>query len=80
MNVDLEYDYAEALKRQGHKQTDIDALRSALESCSFVPKSITNKQVRSFFVTKVQIGNFENLKVFETENVQTKKLESKIVF
>lgn len=46
MNVDLEYDYVEALKRQGHKQADVDALRSALQQVPVVPKSITNKQVR----------------------------------
>lgn len=46
MNVDLEFDYVEALKRQGHKQTDVDALRNAVESYPVIPKSITNKQVR----------------------------------
>lgn len=46
MNVDLEYDYAEAMKRQGHMQADVDALRSALQEVPVVPKSITNKQVR----------------------------------
>lgn len=45
MNFDLDYDYAEALKRQGHKQSDVDALRSVVEQYSVVPKSITNKQV-----------------------------------
>lgn len=53
MNVDLEYDYAEAMKRQGHKQADVDALRSALQQVPVVPKSITNKQVgeRQIFST-----------------------------
>lgn len=46
MNVDLEYDYAEALKRQGHKQSDVDEIRKAVETYGIVPKSITNKQVR----------------------------------
>lgn len=45
MNVDLEYDYAEALKRQGHKQSDVDTLRNAVDKFAIVPKSITNKQV-----------------------------------
>ena len=46
MNVDLEYDYAEALKRQGHKQSDVDEIRKVVETYGMVPKSITNKQVR----------------------------------
>lgn len=46
MNVDMEYDYAEALKRQGHKQADVDALRNIVQKFSIVPKSITNKQVK----------------------------------
>jgi hypothetical protein len=46
MNVDLEYDYAEAMKRQGHKQSDVDALRKIVECYDVVPKAITNKQVR----------------------------------
>lgn len=50
MNVDLEYDYAEALKRQGHKQSDVDALRNIVEKFPMVPKSITNKQVRIFVI------------------------------
>lgn len=45
MNFDLDYDYAEALKRQGHKQSDVDALRNVVEKFADVPKSITNKQV-----------------------------------
>lgn len=46
MNFDLEYDYEEAMKRQGHKQADVDALRSIVKDSS-VPKSITDKQVGS---------------------------------
>lgn len=46
MNVDLEYDYAEALKRQQHKQSDVDSLRALVEKHQIIPKSITNKQVR----------------------------------
>lgn len=42
----MEYDYDEALKRQGHKQSDVDALRAMVEKHELVPKSITNKQVR----------------------------------
>ena len=44
--IDLEYDYTEALKRQGQTQTDVDALRNIVELYPVVPKSITNKQVR----------------------------------
>mgnify|MGYP007092100437 CR=1 FL=1 len=49
MNFDLEYDYGEALKRQGHKQSDVDAIRKVVEKYPIVPKSITNKQA-SFFI------------------------------
>lgn len=49
MNFDLEYDYAEALKRQGHNQSEVDALRSVVEQYPIVPKSITNKQVNFWF-------------------------------
>lgn len=45
MNVDLEYDYADALKRQGQKQADVDAVRNIVAKYPIVPKSITNKQV-----------------------------------
>lgn len=45
MSFDLEYDYAEALKRQGHKQTDVDALRNLTSLYSTIPKTITDKQV-----------------------------------
>lgn len=45
MNFDLEYDYSEALKRQGHKQSDVDALRNAVSSYSHIPKTVTDKQV-----------------------------------
>ncbi|CRL02024.1 CLUMA_CG015172, isoform A [Clunio marinus] len=48
MDFDLEYDYMEALKRQGHVQADVDALRNIVESYSIVPKSITNKQILLF--------------------------------
>lgn len=43
----MEYDYSEALKRQGHKQADVDALRKIVQKFSVVPKSITNKQVKT---------------------------------
>jgi hypothetical protein len=46
MNYELEYDYAEAMKRQGHKQSDVDELRMAVDKFSVVPKSITDKQVQ----------------------------------
>lgn len=45
----MEYDYDEALKRQGHKQSDVDALRTLVDKHELVPKSITNKQVRLRF-------------------------------
>lgn len=48
MNFDLEYDYAEALKRQGHKQTDVDALRAIVMQHEIIPKSITDKQILLF--------------------------------
>lgn len=52
--IDLEYDYSEALKRQGQKQADVDALRAIVESYPLVPKSITNKQVGGNFVSAAQ--------------------------
>jgi hypothetical protein len=45
MNVDLEYNYEEALKRQGHSQLEVDSLRNLIGNYSHVPKSITDKQV-----------------------------------
>lgn len=45
MNVDLKYDYHEALKRCNFTQAQIDVLRESAKAYSIVPKSITNKQV-----------------------------------
>ena len=45
MNIDLEYDYSEALKRQGHTQADVDAIRNLVSQYPHIPKSITDKQV-----------------------------------
>lgn len=47
MSFDLEYDYDESLKRQGHQQSDVDALRSMVSECDVVPDSISDKQVWS---------------------------------
>ena len=55
MDFDLEYDYAEALKRQGHKQSDVDALRKVVEQYPMVPKSITNKKVSLFLKFKQNV-------------------------
>lgn len=52
MNFDLEYDYAEALRRQGHKQADVDELRDSMREIAVIPKSITNKQVRYQTITE----------------------------
>jgi endoplasmic reticulum protein 29 len=49
MNIDLEYDYAEALKRQKRKQSEVDAMRAIVDRHQIIPKSITNKQVRRNF-------------------------------
>lgn len=46
MNLDLEFNYEEALKRQKHSQNDVDALRKCVQKFEYVPKSLTNKQVR----------------------------------
>jgi len=48
MIYDLEYDYSEALKRQGHKQSDVDTLRSVVREFPIVPRSITDKQLLLF--------------------------------
>lgn len=45
MNVELEYNYQEALIRQGHKQSDVDSIRSIVQTYPQVPKAITDKQV-----------------------------------
>lgn len=45
MNLDLEYNYEEALKRQQHSQSDVDSLRKCVQKFEYVPKSLTNKQV-----------------------------------
>lgn len=47
MNFDLEYDYSEAIKRQGHKQEDVDELRNAVSLILHIPKTITDKQVNN---------------------------------
>lgn len=46
MNVDLTYDYCEALKRCGFNQAQVDALRESAKKHAIIPKSLTNKQVR----------------------------------
>jgi len=48
MIYDLEYDYSEALKRQDHKQSDVDTLRSVVGEFPIVPRSITDKQLLLF--------------------------------
>lgn len=45
MDVDLKFDYGEAMKRQNLTQEQVDALRESAKMCSMVPKSLTNKQV-----------------------------------
>lgn len=47
MDYDLNYDYQEALRRQKHKQSDIDSLRKIVSKISHIPKAITDKQVSS---------------------------------
>lgn len=60
MNVDLEYDYAEAMKRQGRTQEDVDELRQSVSQSSAVPKSITNKQVSNEVKPKGSQINFNH--------------------
>lgn len=48
MNVDLEYNYEEALKRQGRSQQEVDAIRNIVSNYSHIPKCITDKQA-SFY-------------------------------
>lgn len=40
------FDYDEALERQNLKQEDVEKLRTAVEASEFVPKCLTNKQVK----------------------------------
>ena len=47
MNIDFEYDYSEALKRQGHTQANVDAIRNLVSQYPHIPKCITDKQVRN---------------------------------
>lgn len=42
------FDYDEALERQNLKQEDVEKLRKAVEVSEFVPKCLTNKQVKDF--------------------------------
>jgi hypothetical protein len=57
MNLDLDYDYSEALQRQGRKQSDVDALRQSMLSFAVIPKSITNKQLLLFLDSCETIEN-----------------------
>jgi hypothetical protein len=46
MNVDLKYNYDDALRRQNLTQSQVDLLREASHKCESIPKSLTNKQVK----------------------------------
>lgn len=46
MNIDLSYDYSEALKRCGFNQAQVDVLRESAKKHAIIPKYLTNKQVR----------------------------------
>lgn len=43
--MDLKFDYAEALTRQNFNQSQVNALRDAVEKCESLPKAMTDKQV-----------------------------------
>lgn len=45
MNVDLKFDYIEALKRHNLTQSQVDVLRESAKKYPTIPKSLTNKQV-----------------------------------
>lgn len=51
---DLEYDYESALQKRGHKQSNVDDLRSSMLKIEEIPKSITDKQVK-----KIQLNFFQ---------------------
>lgn len=53
MNFDLEYDFAEAIRRQGRKQSDVDELRASMLDIAVIPKSITNKQVNRHILHEI---------------------------
>lgn len=54
MNLDLEFNYEEALKRQQHTQNDVDSLRKCIQKFEYVPKSITNKQVSYLVIKQIE--------------------------
>lgn len=47
MDVDLKFDYLDALRRQNFTQSEIDLLRDTINAkkCDLIPNSLTNKQV-----------------------------------
>lgn len=45
--MDLLYDYEAALKKCGLTQSQVDKLRELANDCKTIPKSLTNKQVRT---------------------------------
>ena len=45
MNVDLQFDYSDALKRVNYSQAQVDSLRESARKIVIIPKSLTNKQV-----------------------------------
>ena len=47
MEFDLIFDYNETLRREKYSQPQIDFLRESVKKCLIIPKSLTNKQVKS---------------------------------
>jgi hypothetical protein len=45
MEVDLKFDYNDALRRHSLSQSQIDKLRESAKNYPIVPNSLTNKQV-----------------------------------
>jgi hypothetical protein len=45
MNLDLKFNYSEALKWSNLSQGQVDLLRESVKNSVLVPKTLTNKQV-----------------------------------
>lgn len=53
MEMDLLYDYEAALKKCGLKQSQVEKLRELARDCEIIPKTLTDKQVRTFFIQRI---------------------------
>ena len=70
MNIDLKFDYTEALKRHGLTQAQVDMLRESAKKHVIIPKSLTNKQVIIRNVSKQLINSLTSLLSFRYSSMQ----------